>query len=126
MWIEAGDYVLGSDRKQRDYAYRISAQAVSSQPNEIAKEEKRLRRQGWFDREADRGLRSQSAVCIAQNLITNADYQIFVQETNHRPPFISDAIISNKGFWSIPTKPFAPIYGKAKTIPREKAKIPLF
>lgn len=125
VWIEAGDYALGSDRKERDYAYRISAQAVSSQPNEIAKEEKRLRRQGWFDREPALEVRSQSPVCIARNLVTNADYQAFVQATDHRPPFISDADYQRQGFLVHPYKTVRPYLWQGQNYPQGESLHPV-
>jgi len=96
VYIPAGDFVSGSDRAERDYAYQISAAAANSQDPAAA--EASLRKQGWFDREAERDRRSQPALCMARAPVTQANYQQFVQATGHRAPTISAAAYERQGF----------------------------
>ncbi len=79
--MEGGEFLRGSDRTQKDYAYQISAEGFADSPERVAEAEAGFRRQGWFDREPDEETVSLPAFCLAQNLITNQDYQAFVQAT---------------------------------------------
>ncbi|WP_299492046.1 SUMF1/EgtB/PvdO family nonheme iron enzyme [Acaryochloris sp. IP29b_bin.137] len=98
VWIEAGNYALGSDRTERDYAYRISAEAVATEVDKIDQAETNLRRKGWFNREANRRVLARSTVCMGKNLITNAEYHAFVRATGHRSPYISANDYQKQGF----------------------------
>ncbi len=91
--IEAGAFVSGSDPKEKDYAYQISANVIPTAPNSAE-----LRQSRWFDREPERELRSQPTFCISRHLVTNADYQAFVKATGHPPPGISEADYQKQGF----------------------------
>lgn len=66
VWVKAGNYSLGSDRQERDEAYRLSAKATVNPSEDVTKAEKDLRRQGWFDGESDREVRSLPAVCMGK------------------------------------------------------------
>ncbi|MEM8504584.1 MAG: SUMF1/EgtB/PvdO family nonheme iron enzyme [Cyanobacteria bacterium P01_D01_bin.1] len=96
--IEGGDFLRGSDRTQKDYAYRISAEGFADSPEEIAKAEAGFRRQGWFDREPDEATVNLPAFCLSQNLVTNQDYQAFVKATGYEHPGISAADYQEQGF----------------------------
>ncbi|NEQ96222.1 MAG: formylglycine-generating enzyme family protein [Cyanothece sp. SIO2G6] len=98
VWIPQGPFLYGSDRPQRDYAYQISAAAVASTPDAINQAEQRLRRQRWFDREPQQQEKTLPGFCLSRNLVTNADYQAFVQATNHPVPFISEDDYQAQGF----------------------------
>ncbi|EDX87595.1 conserved domain protein [Synechococcus sp. PCC 7335] len=98
VFIEAGDFLRGSDRTQKDYAYRISAEGFADSPEEIAEAEAGYRRRNWFEREPDEQMVNLPAFCLAQNLITNEDYQAFVQSTDHKQPGISAATYQAQGF----------------------------
>ncbi|CAN5784481.1 N/A [soil metagenome] len=97
-FVEGGDFIAGSDRLERDYAYKITAIGRADSPAEIPETEARYRQQGWFDREPTRQTVNLPAFCLSQNLITNADYQQFVQATGHREPGISAADYQAQGF----------------------------
>lgn len=125
VWVKAGTYILGSDRKERDYAYRISAAAAAQQPDEIAKAEASLRRRGWFDREPDRTVRSQPPVCMGKNLITNAEYQAFVQATGHRAPFISAGDYQKQGFLVHPYSSVKPYLWQDQSFPTNEDQHPV-
>ena len=98
VFVEGGDFLRGSDRTQKDYAYRISAQGFADSPDQIAKAEAGYRRRGWFDQEPDEQTVNLAAFCLAQNLITNEDYQTFVQSSGHDQPGISAAAYQAQGF----------------------------
>ncbi|MBE9064426.1 SUMF1/EgtB/PvdO family nonheme iron enzyme [cf. Phormidesmis sp. LEGE 11477] len=98
FFVEGGEFLRGSDRAQKDYAYRISAEGFADSADEIATAETGYRRRGWFDREPDEQTVNLPAFCLAQNLITNEDYQVFVQGTGHEQPGISAAAYQTQGF----------------------------
>ena len=97
-YVEAGDFIAGSDRIERDYAYRISAEGFAESPEDVATAEAGYRQRRWFEREPDRRTEYLPAFCISKNLITNADYQAFVQATGHRSPGISATDYQTQGF----------------------------
>ncbi|WP_428843036.1 formylglycine-generating enzyme family protein [Sphaerothrix gracilis] len=98
VFVPAGQFIAGSNQAERDYAYEISAAAIASDPSGRAAAEQRLRQRGWFDHEPERQTTEQAAFCISQQLVTNADYQQFVQATGHRPPGIAEADYQAQGF----------------------------
>ncbi|NET10409.1 MAG: formylglycine-generating enzyme family protein [Merismopedia sp. SIO2A8] len=109
-WVPEGNFGYGSDRAERDYAYRISALAIvrspkSTQspeipldPEAVIQAEQRLRQRRWFDREPQQQVRSLPGFCIQKNLVTNADYHQFTQTTGHRAPDISETDYQTQGF----------------------------
>lgn len=125
VWIEARNYILGSDRQERDYAYRISAAAAAQQPDKRAKAEASLRQRGWFDGEPDRQVRSQPSVCLGKNLITNAEYQAFVKATGHRAPFISAGDYQKQGFLVHPYASVKPYLWQDQRFPLGKDQHPV-
>ncbi|WP_019507492.1 SUMF1/EgtB/PvdO family nonheme iron enzyme [Pleurocapsa sp. PCC 7319] len=98
VYVPAGEFILGSDRQEQDFAYSISAQAIADTESEITQAEQKLRATGWFDREASRKTFSLPAVCIGRNLVTNQEYQQFIQATDHQSPGISAAEYQKQGF----------------------------
>lgn len=100
-YVEGGEFISGSDRAEKDYAYQISAAGRADNPTDTAAVERikaGYRKQGWFDREPDKQTSNLPAFCLAKNLITNADYQAFVQATGHPVPGISKAEYQEQGF----------------------------
>ena len=65
--IPADPFWMGSDAKERAYAYRIGGESA--------------RRHRWFDVELPRQRVILGTYAIDRYLVTNADYQQFVQET---------------------------------------------
>lgn len=98
VFIPGGEFMAGSDRTERDFAYSISAQAIGKTPEGIKQAEQNLRQAGWFNRESDRQTTSISSYCISRNLVTNQEYQKFIQATNHPIPSITPAEYQNQGF----------------------------
>ena len=97
-WIPGGEFIYGSDRAERDYAYHVSARAIATTPEAIDRAEQQLRSRRWFEREPQRQVRSLSGFCLQRNLVTNADYREFVQATAHRLPHISEQDYQTQGF----------------------------
>ncbi|MEM6448354.1 MAG: SUMF1/EgtB/PvdO family nonheme iron enzyme [Cyanobacteria bacterium P01_D01_bin.123] len=97
-WIPAGEFVAGSDRAERDYAYRLSAQFAVAAPDRIPVAEAQLRQSQWFEVEAQRRRVTLPGFCLSRNLVTNADYGEFVAATGHRQPFISAEDYTEQGF----------------------------
>lgn len=98
-FIPSGEFIVGSDRTERDFAYQISAKSIATTKAEIIQAEKNLRKNRWFDREISRQVTSlNNSFCISRNLVTNKDYQEFVQATNYNLPRISLAEYQKQGF----------------------------
>lgn len=97
-FISGGEFIAGSDRQERDFAYRISAEAIANKSLSIAQAEQKLRQTGWFNRESDRQTSSTSDFCLSRNLVTNQEYQEFILATGHRAPGISEAAYQKQGF----------------------------
>ncbi|MEL6580933.1 MAG: SUMF1/EgtB/PvdO family nonheme iron enzyme [Cyanobacteria bacterium J06621_12] len=98
VFIPGGEFIQGSDRTERDFAYRISAQAIAKTPAGIKQAEEKLRQTGWFDQESDRQTRFIPNYCIGRNLVTNQEYQQFMEATNNSPPDISSEAYQKQGF----------------------------
>ena len=78
-------------------------------PREIAQAETELRSRRWFDREWAVATLELPGFCMAQNLVTQADYQQFVAATGHRAPGISEADYQRQGFLVHPYARRAPL-----------------
>ncbi len=80
--IPAGPFVAGSDGDEREAAYRL---------DEAAYGHDRTRRWGWYDDDEDRRTVELPAYFIARNLVTQADYALFVRATGREPPGVDRA-----------------------------------
>ncbi|MEO0837100.1 MAG: SUMF1/EgtB/PvdO family nonheme iron enzyme [Cyanobacteria bacterium J06642_3] len=97
-WITRGEAIVGSDRQERDFAYRISAEGVTTQKPRVNQVEQQLRQRGWFDREQPKKSQFIAGFCLGRNLVTNQKYREFIQATNHPEPFISESDYQIQGF----------------------------
>ena len=97
-FVEGGEFIAGSDRTERNIAYRISAEGFADALADVPKAEAGYRKNGWFDREPAQQTVELSAFCLSKNLVTNADYQAFVVATGYREPGISEADYQAQGF----------------------------
>ena len=77
--IKAGEFIFGSDRKQREYGYQLDEKAYGHSVT---------RQQGWYDDEARLQKISLPGFQITKNLITNAQYEVFLAETGNRRPWV--------------------------------------
>ncbi|MGK7926694.1 MAG: formylglycine-generating enzyme family protein [Spirulina sp.] len=123
--IPEGEFISGSDRAERDYAYKISAIAAAKTPEYVPQEEKLLRQKRWFDGEPSRQTTFLPNFCIGRNLITNEDYQTFVKETGYRPPEISETEYQKQGFLVHPYTEVQPYLWKNKNYPEGENQHPV-
>lgn len=99
VFIPGGEFIVGSDRIERDFAYQISAQSIAATKADIVQAEKNLRKNRWFDREISRQTTTLNhSFCISRNLVTNQEYQEFVRATKHNLPRISKTEYQKQGF----------------------------
>ena len=125
VFIPSGEFLIGSDRQERDYAYRISAQAIANTAPEVNQAEQKLRKNGWFDRETERQTETLPGFCLSRNLVTNQEYQEFIQATNHRPPNITEAEYQQQGFLVHPYAKVQEFLWKKETYPPNTAQHPV-
>lgn len=97
-WIPGGEAIVGSDRQEQDFAYRISATAVTTEQPRVKQVEQQLRQRGWFDREQPKQTQIIESFCLGRNLVTNQEYSEFIQATKHPVPHISEADYQTQGF----------------------------
>ena len=75
--IPAGAFITGSDRAEREAAYRLDERAYGHS---------RTREWKWYENEAARHSETVPAYAITRSLITNAQYAPFVAMSGHRAP----------------------------------------
>ncbi|MEE8334301.1 MAG: SUMF1/EgtB/PvdO family nonheme iron enzyme [Alphaproteobacteria bacterium] len=75
--IPAGPFIQGSDRGEREAAYRLDEHAYS---HDIT------RKNRWYESEPARRRVTLPGFAITRNLITNAEYAAFIQAAGHRAP----------------------------------------
>ncbi len=80
--IPAGSYIAGSDQQEREFGYQL---------DEAAYGHSRTRTGGWYDRERVRASATTGAYEITVTPITNEQYQVFVNATNHPVPEVDEA-----------------------------------
>ena len=125
VFIPEGDFILGSDRQERDFAYNISAQAIAKTESDVSSAEQKLRQAGWFDRENTRQTANLASFCLSRNLVTNQEYQEFVRATNHRTPGISETEYQQQGFLVHPYSKVKEFLWNDRTYPANTAQHPV-
>ncbi len=75
--VPAGSFLTGSERAEREYAYRL---------DEAAYGHSRTRERKWYENEEALGARETGAYRITENLITNDLYAAFIAATGHPAP----------------------------------------
>lgn len=123
--IPGGEFISGSDQIERDFAYRISAEAAADSLDEIEQQEASLRKNKWFDWEGDRQTSKLDDFCIGRNLITNQDYQEFIEATGHRPPGITAEEYQEQGFLVHPYADVKPYLWTGNNYPEGKGNHPV-
>ncbi len=87
--IPAGKFIYGSDRKEREYAYRLDEKAYGHSIT---------RQNGWYDGEPKRQDVFLPAYAITRTLITNEQYGEFIKQTGHRRPYVDTKTWKAYGF----------------------------
>jgi len=77
--IPAGEFIFGSDQKQREYGYKLDEAAYGHSVT---------RKQGWYNSEAKRQKLYLARFEITKTVITNAQYEMFLSQTRHRRPWV--------------------------------------
>lgn len=80
--IPAGEAIIGSDKKEREYGYSLDEAAYG---HSITREHR------WYDIEFKRQRIHLGEFSITKHLITNAQYAEFLQRTGHTPPSVSQS-----------------------------------
>lgn len=80
--IPAGPFIRGSDRAEREAAYRLDEAAYGHSVT---------RKNRWYEDEPPRGSATTQAYQISRNPITNAQYAAFVAATGHPAPDVDRA-----------------------------------
>ena len=125
VYVTAGNFISGSDRQERDYGYRISAESIADTDAEIKQAERKLRKTGWFDGESDRQTSFLPGFCVSRNLVTNQEYQEFIQATNYQIPGISEADYQKQGFLVHPYSKVKEFLWTNNTYPPNTAQNPV-
>ena len=85
VFIAKGEYQLGSDTKERNWAYQHSPELV--------------RQQRWYDLwEKDQKTRTVRSFWLDRHLVTQTQYAEFIKATGHRLPYISAQKYHQQGF----------------------------
>jgi toxoflavin biosynthesis protein ToxD len=74
--IPSGPFIRGSDRAEREAAYRLDERAYGHSTT---------RQRKWYEDE-NRRTETTKAYSITRTTITNRDYAVFIRETGHRSP----------------------------------------
>lgn len=80
--VEAGQFIRGSDDREREYAYQLDEWAYGHD---------RTRTSKWYDTEPAREQASTDAYRITVTPVTNQQYHEFIKATSHRAPEVSES-----------------------------------
>lgn len=80
--IPGGPFIVGSDRAEREHAYRLDEQGYGHSTT---------REQRWYEDEPGRHSEALPAFAIMKNLVTNAEYARFVDATDRPAPDVDAA-----------------------------------
>lgn len=86
--IPAGDFIAGSDRTEREIAYRLDEQAYGHS---------RTRTRKWYERERNATVKQTQAYEITLTPVTNRQYAEFVYATDYRVPDMDKATWDSYG-----------------------------
>ncbi len=84
--VPAGEFVAGSDRNERDYAYDL---------DEVAYGHRLTREQRWYEGERDRMRHWLGRLAVTRTPITNRHYAAFVEDTGRAPPDVDPSTWSS-------------------------------
>ena len=86
--IPAGPFIAGSDRAERESAYRLDEAAYGHNVT---------RDQGWYEHERNRSVVTSNAYAITRTPITNAQYASFIAATGHPVPDVDPGTWADYG-----------------------------
>ncbi len=86
--VPAGPFLSGSDRAEREAAYRLDEAAYG---HSVTRERK------WYENERKRATRETGAFEISRNPVTIGHYAAFVRATGHRAPDVDKATWDSYG-----------------------------
>lgn len=86
--VPAGQAVIGSDRAERELAYRLDEAAYGHSVT---------RQRRWYESEPARQTISHGAFDIMRNLVSQADYRKFIEATGHHAPDVSPSVWAGYG-----------------------------
>lgn len=110
LYVPAGEFWIGSTRKEREFAYRLDKEAT--------------RRYGWYEKETRRKARTRS-FCIDPYPVTNAQYKLFGDETGHPEPFIAPEAYQRQGFLAHPYDKVKEFLWKQGSFPPDRKDHPV-
>ncbi|NEO85233.1 MAG: formylglycine-generating enzyme family protein [Spirulina sp. SIO3F2] len=123
--IPPGEFIRGSDRAERDYAYEISGQAAAKSPSDVPDKIAALRKRRWFEREPSLETVTVAGFCLGRNLVTNAEYHAFVVTTEYREPGITAEEYQTQGFLVHPYSEVEPYLWQQGQYPEGEAEYPV-
>ncbi len=109
--IPAGPFWMGSDAKERAYAYRTGGEAA--------------RGNRWIDAELPRQQATLGTYAIGRYLVTNDDYRQFIQQIGHRPPSIAEEEYQRQGYLVHPYEEVKPYLWQDGHYPEGRGKHPV-
>jgi formylglycine-generating enzyme required for sulfatase activity len=109
--IAGGAFWMGSDSRERAYAYRIGGEAA--------------RRGRWFDAELARRRETLGTYAIDRHLVTNEDYRRFVGQTGHRAPYITEEEYEAQGYLVHPYETVTRYLWRDGTFPDRRGRHPV-
>jgi len=83
VFIPAGPFIVGSDRAEREMAYRL---------DERAYQHSRTRKNKWYENERIRKTLNTNAFFITKTTITNRQYAVFMEATEYYAPNVDRAL----------------------------------
>lgn len=110
VFVPAGEFIMGSDKTEKEFAYNLDGGTT--------------RKYGWYDIEVKIRI-NLSGYCMNKTPVTNKDYSEFVNETNHRFPYISQEDYQKQGFLVHPYKKVLPFLWDEKGYPEGLGKHPV-
>ena len=109
--VPAGPFWMGSDSRERAFAYRIGGRAA--------------RRHRWFDLELPRRRMTLPTYAIDRYLVTHADYQRFIDQTGHRAPSVTEEEYARQGYLVHPYEKVRPYLWRDRRHPEGRGRHPV-
>jgi toxoflavin biosynthesis protein ToxD len=125
VFVGGGNYIKGSSIAERDYAYQISAQLQATNSTDLGTSIQQLKNQNKFEQEHNSELETLPPFCIGRNLVTHADYQVFIRATGHAAPTLTEQEYRSHGFSSPAYSDIKPYFWRGDRYPEGKGDHPV-